>query len=54
MDEYNYFISGHVKDIKVLEAGSPTFILMAIVNPSQSSVDKARVAVKDTHGWLSF
>ena len=56
LDAYNYFQSNHVRQVKVWPLRS---ILMAYVNPSQSSPDKARnswIGVRNdgdiiTHAW---
>ena len=45
LDAYNYFQSGHVREVKVYKAQSCN-ILMALVNPSQSSLDNAH------HAWV--
>lgn len=44
LDGYNYFQSCHVREVKVWEIGCNCSILMAAVNPSQSSPDKAHTA----------
>ena len=44
MDGYNYFKSGHVREVKVWDVGSNFRLLLAIVNPSQSSPEKAHLA----------
>lgn len=50
MEAYNYFQSGHVRDIKIYRVDSTqSCIMMAFVNPSQSAPEKANlswVAVK--------
>ena len=45
LDAYNYFQSGHVRLVKVYKAQSSS-ILMALVNPSQSSPENAH------HAWV--
>ena len=45
MDPYNYFRSGHVHEVKVWNLSS-CCILLARVNPSQSSPNNAWIAVK--------
>ena len=47
LEAYNYFQSGHVRLIKVYKAQSSS-ILMALVNPSQSSPDNAH------HAWVGL
>ena len=41
LDAYNYFISGHVQEVKIWKVDETSSILMASVNASQSSSDKA-------------
>ncbi len=43
LESYNYFKSGHVRTVKVWQMSNCS-ILMASVNPSQSSPDKAHQA----------
>ena len=43
MEAYNYFQSGHVRPVKVYQSPSSS-IMMALVNPSQSSPDSTRHA----------
>ena len=43
LDGYNYFQSGHVRDILIWEIDSTCSILKAKVNPSQSSPEKAHI-----------
>ena len=47
MEAYNYFQSGHVRSVKVYQSPSSS-IMMAVVNPSQSSPDSAR------HAWIAL
>ena len=44
LDGYNYFTSGHVREVKVWVVGPNCRLLMARVNPSQSSPDNAHLA----------
>ena len=44
LEGYNYFQSGYVREVKIWEIDSTGSILMAKVNPSQSSPDKAHTA----------
>ena len=44
LDAYNYFLSGQVRLVMAKRVNSTTFILKAVVNPSQSSPDKAHEA----------
>uniref|UniRef100_A0A1X7U845 SWIM-type domain-containing protein n=2 Tax=Amphimedon queenslandica TaxID=400682 RepID=A0A1X7U845_AMPQE len=43
LDGYNYFQSGHVRDILIWEIDSTCSILKAKVNPSQSPPEKAHI-----------
>ena len=50
MDAYNFYKSGHVREIRVWIASQSTCVLMAKVNPSQAAPQKthhAWVGVKD-------
>ena len=47
LEAYNYFQSGHVHQIKLYKTQSSS-ILMALVNPSQSSPDNAH------HAWVGL
>ena len=40
LDGYNYFVSGHVRQIRIWCANTNCSLLMAEVNPSQASPDK--------------
>jgi hypothetical protein len=44
LEAYNYFLSGHVRQVMVKRVSSTTCILKATVNPSQSSPDSAHEA----------
>ena len=45
LDAFNYFQSGHVRDIKIwLRPTSQCCIVMAYVNPSQNAPEKAHLA----------
>ena len=44
LDAYNYFQSGHVRLVTVRCVNPTTCVLKAVVNPSQSSADKAHEA----------
>ena len=44
LDGCNYFENGHVREVKVWEVGCNCSIIMAAVNPSQSSPYKAHTA----------
>ena len=44
LDAYNYFLSGHVRQIAARKVNSSTIVLKAVVDPSQSSPDKAHEA----------
>ena len=49
LEAYNYFVSGHVRSVTVRTVNPTCCVLKALVNPSQSSPDKAHeawVAVK--------
>ena len=49
LEAYNYFVSGHVRSVMVRIVTPTCCVLKALVNPSQSSPDKAHeawVAVK--------
>ena len=43
LEAYNYFISGHVRVVKIKKM-TQCCVLLAYVNPSQSSPDKAHAA----------
>ena len=44
LDGYNYFKSGHVREVKVWQIDATCSLLMASVNPSQNSPEKAHTA----------
>ncbi len=44
LDAFNYFQSGHVRDILGWNVSSAYCVVMARVNPSQNSPDKAHLA----------
>lgn len=44
LDAYNYFLSGHVREIKVWRVCESVSILKAMVNPSQRSASNAHCA----------
>ena len=44
LDAYNYFVSGHVRPVTVKKVNSSIYILKAVINPSQSSGDRAHEA----------
>ncbi len=46
LEAFNYFQSGHVRDILVWNVSSAYCVVMARVNPSQNSPDKAH------HAWI--
>ena len=56
MDAYNFYESGHVREIGVWIASQFTCVLMAKVNPSQAASQKAHhawVGVKnDVQQWI--
>ena len=41
---YNYFLSGHVRRVTVKKVNSSICVLKAVINPSQSSADRAHEA----------
>ena len=47
LDAYNYFVSGHVREVKLWAISSSNCILKALVNPSQRSPDNAH------HAWVA-
>ena len=46
LDAYNYFRNGHVREVRVWSVSKSSSILIAKVNPSQSSPDNAH------HAWV--
>ena len=49
MEAYNYFQSGHVRNIKIFSVKSTqSCVCMSFVNPSQKSPDKAN------HSWVAI
>ena len=44
LDAFNYFQSGHVRDIKIWSLSSNCCIVMAYVNPGQNAPEKAHLA----------
>ena len=48
LDAYNYFKSGHVREVKIKIICTSTTILIAKVNPNQNS------SVNTHHAWIAF
>ena len=44
LDAYNFFQSGHVREVKLWAINSDRYILKALVNPGQRSPDQAHEA----------
>lgn len=44
LDAYNYFQSGHVREVKLWAINTDRYILKALVSPSQRSPDQAHEA----------
>ena len=47
LEAYNYFDSGHVREVKIWAISSSNCVLKALVNPSQHSPDDAH------HSWIA-
>ena len=47
LEAYNYFDSGHVREVKIWTISSSNCVLKALVNPSQRSPDDA------PHSWIA-
>ena len=47
LEAYNYFISGHVRTVQVWAVSGSSYIMKALVNPSQRSPEGAH------HAWVA-